>query len=297
MGKTRSGQATPKKKPSARRDRLQKRIEGIRKGLSTRPGVVPVLALLACAIAWLIDHAAGASFAMIAGTKYALLYSMPDGAMKSGRSGSVVYQRNGVRRNFVVPSLVQNDFTQQVRGDFGINSNSWSGLTDEERASFNNAVGFTYVNRFGVTKILKGKALYVRLNQNLTTIGQAPITTCPLPIDVVGLLTFDADVDVTPLSENFALTFSPTPVAADTSIVVMATMPLPAGYSRPSASRYRIITIWPPATATNQNVVGDYTSKFGAVPEGAKVFFKAYAISEITGQASPVNIASGVAHT
>lgn len=213
-----------------------------------------------------------------------MLYLLANNGLLSGRASGNVYQRNGRLRGFAVPKLVQNDFTNSVRNRFGQNSSDWNSLSDDERNSWLSASGFTTSDRFGRTIPLVGKQLFVSLNNNLAAVGIATIAECPLPelVDSITTLTpgtFDNS------ASTCSLAYAPSPVPANTAVLLFATAPQSAGTSRPGNSKYRVIAQLAPADASPKGVGASYVIKFGVPPVGAKVFFKAVSINTITGQA------------
>lgn len=222
----------------------------------------------------------------------ALLYSMPDGEAKSGRTGSVVYQRNGRRRNFVVPALVQNSFTQGVRAAFSALSSAFKALTADQINAWNATEGFFKSDRFGKQVAVKGKSLYVALNQNLINVGVTPISDPPLAgaVPAIDNLTVTAAAGAGTVS----LVFSPSPTDADTIHLVFATPSLSPGVRKPSKSKYRLISTIAGAATTPAAVGTAYVAKFGAMTAGANLFVKLIPINSVTGQAGAPIVASDI---
>lgn len=227
------------------------------------------------------------------GTSLALLVLLPDGMAMSGRSGSIVHMRNGVRRNFVVPALVQNSYTTPIRAAFSAFSAGFRALTQAQIDAWNSASGFTFSDVFGRQKVISGKALYVRLNQNLFNAGEGAIADPPLAGSVDGIVTLSigtADIS----STDLLLTFTATPTAADVIHLVEATGNLSAGVSRPRRSDFRVIGLLPVGTATGADMYPNWLAKFGAPVAGAKVFIRLTPINKGTGQAGGSIVAGAV---
>lgn len=230
------------------------------------------------------------------GVLTAALVIFPDGMNRSGRSGGLVFQRNGRTRRMVVPALVQNTATSTSRNNFAAPSIQWATLTDVERASWNNAIGFTYVDRFGTVHELKGKALFTRINKNLLTVGQPTIATCPPLGAPLGLCTLSG-VGVGGTSLNFTAsqdtgTTCSTVVLADTAFILMATAQLSPGRTRIGASQYRILDILAPAaTLTAVDIKAIYEARFGPLTTGQRIGLKGYIINTLNGQASATLVA------
>lgn len=215
----------------------------------------------------------------------ALLINHPDGTQLSGRAGSVVHQRNGVRRNYVTPRLVQNGYTQPVRVRLGLLSAGWRALTQTEQDAWINLSGIFKSNRFGVPRPVKGKAAFVELNTNLINVGGTVITT-PNPLaDVPSITSATVVSDVS--SATVTATYATTPTDIGVIHLVFATPLLSSGVNRPRPSDFRQIGQIPANTASPYLGFADWTAKFGALIAGQKLFLKFIAINTTTGQASP----------
>jgi len=280
MAKTKdSGAGTGGKKSKAREilDALSEAGKARVKAMQGK-GLVWLLFALACGIAALFDwHAAP-------GVSLGLLYLMPDGEAKSGRTGSVVYMRNGRRRNFVVPALVQNTYTMPVRASFGGISNSFRALTPSQQAGWNSATGFFQSDRFGRSKEVRGKALYVMLNQNLFNIGAALITDVPVAQAVQPITGGSLSAAVT--GNLFDVSFDPNPIDANVAAIVFATAQLSPGVNKPGKSEFRMISLLSPGATSPADLFAAYTTKFGPLVAGGRVFVKFRVINNTTGQSA-----------
>lgn len=228
----------------------------------------------------------GAAF----GASTAILYIFAFDGKVSGRMDGNVLMRNGRGRGFVVPSLVQNGYTAGVRSLLAQLSQGFRGLTQAQIAAWN-SFEMTVSNRFGQSKIIKGKACYVRLNANLINVGGTPISDPPVLEDVAGItsLSFTATAPNT-----MPLTFSPTPTDANVAHLVFATANLSPGISRPSKSAFRLIDVIAGGTATGVAEGANFVTKFGSLVAGDKVFVKLVPVNFTTGQAGVGIIASAV---
>src|SRR3990167_2233327 len=65
----------------------------------------------------------------VSGISLAVLTLLPEGQQRSGKSGSVVWLRNGVMRTKGFPALVQNAYTTAVRATLSGLSAAWRGLS------------------------------------------------------------------------------------------------------------------------------------------------------------------------
>lgn len=235
-------------------------------------------------------HLTPAAIAM-AGIKYALLYACPDGSVKSGRAGSVVYMRNGRRRNFVVPSLVRNAYTQLQRSSFQAQSAAFRSLSYLQQATWNSANDIYKSNRFGVPVLIKGKSLFVMCNRNLDLVGATNIDVFPAnhpAPESVESITASYDPG---LAHTFAMDASlqggVTTLPADTSFALYATGMLSQGVSRPKQSSFRLIQVLAPAASLSSvNILTAYEAKFGPIATNARIYLQARTIFGTSGVAS-----------
>lgn len=247
---------------------------------ATKKGAAGVALLLLAVIAWTYGSAGHALSAA--------LYIFANDGKVSGRMSGDVKMRNGRQRGFTVPSLVQNVYTSIVRSRFQGLSSSYRGLTAGDIATWVNATGYTYTDRFAASHALKGKGLYMRLNSNLLNLGLSPISTAPLatgvsPVEITGGLSSNL---TSTLSQNFL----PSPVPTGFGVIVFATTSLNIGITRPSKSAYRQIAILNTADVSPRNLWVEYTAKFGTPVVGANVFFKFITVNAVTGEASAASI-------
>lgn len=243
----------------------------------------------------LLAHKAEAAIAhakKLSGAIILVLYQFANNGLLSGRQGGNVMMRNGRARKMTVPSLVQNAYTQAQRASLGAFSSLWNSLTQAQITAWNNRSGFFRSDRFGISHEIKGKTLFVALNQNLFNTGGIPISDPPSATDVPGITSLS--LAIADAANTFVLTFDPTPTVTNVIHLVFATAPLSLGTSKPSLSAYRLISIIPGATATGTTMQTAYTDKFGAPVAGTKIFMKLIPIQRVTGQAGPAIVASTV---
>lgn len=283
MSKSKTEASEPKNSKPARKS--FKLSDYIRK---RKKMVAPMIAFLAFAAitAILVTHGFHVISSFTGST--AILYLFAFDGKVSGRMDGNVLMRNGRGRGFVVPALVQNAFTTVVRALLAALSQNWSGgLTDANRASWNSMSWLFKSNRFGQSKQVKGKAAYVALNANLVNAGEATIDDAPLE---AGVTTMADDIALAAdQSSGIELTTAGAFIAVTGKVLVFATAPQPAGVSRPSESRYRMLdTILGNGTTSPHDITNKYQDKFGTAWSttpflGGKIFVKL----------KPINITSG----
>jgi hypothetical protein len=106
----------------------------------------------------------------------------------SGKIGGHVASKNkggAYLRTKVTPSNPQTVAQSNARNILATLSTQWSGLSDSQRQSFNDAVAdFSTTDIFGDLRNPSGINLYVKLNANLINTGQAQLTSAPSKIGI-----------------------------------------------------------------------------------------------------------------
>ena len=199
-------------------------------------------------------------------------------------NGSVIQRgRYGyIQRVKVSPVNPQSTDQQTQRGTFSGLSSAWRDLTDAQRATWINGAGdFPYRDWFGDSQVLSGNALFVKLNTVLANLGIAQNDTLPAAVAVP--LVTATSITAAAGAGTIALVFTPSPVPADTQMVVYATPNLSPGVNF-FKNKFRIITRIAAAAATPQAIGAAYVAKFGAMTAGKKIAVRIVNASELTGQ-------------
>lgn len=176
------------------------------------------------------------------------------------------------------------------RASFGGISQLWRGLTDAQRASWNQSTDdYPYQNRLGDLKTLSGFGLHQKLNLNLKLIGEDPIS---VPLSPVAL-PFPTDGEASTLTTASIVVQGDLDgnELAEANGVLFATEPMSPGVKN-FKKRLRLIenaislsgeSSW----STGVDVIADYSDVFGTPTLGSRIGFKFVTISSATGQASP----------
>lgn len=256
---------------------------GVRRPVRGNPNLryVVICILLVASLVYL-----PALIALACGAKLALLFITPDGLILSGKSGSLVYQKNGVRRINTPPANTSTVYRQFVKSTLGDFSSLWRGLTQTQQNSWLNAEGFTTKNRVGKFNPTKGKRLYTKLNFNLTVIGVADISDAPAPVAVPA-----PAINVQPIADESASTLSAVPTNTDAALGVVfeATPVLSFGSNSPGRNKFREFWALSDSTSvliTSAALYARYETRFGTLAVGDTFFIKASYISNVTGQQS-----------
>lgn len=242
-------------------------------------GVIAVVVMLVAICAY--------HFSAMSHVGEAVLYLFANNGKLSGRMGGDVKMRNGRSRGFTVPSLVRNAYTSSARSLFAGLSSSFRSLTPDQIAGWNAAAGFSFVDRFAQSHVLKGKQLYISLNSNLSNTLNAMIADAPVPSGILPLpdQTLAATTIVT---DSIQLGSSLLLVPAGTSLLISATALQSPGVSRPSQSAFRLIATIAGGSSIPIELIAAYSTKFGGITSGAKLFVQCVSVNNTTGEASAI---------
>lgn len=188
-----------------------------------------------------------------------------------GKVGGTVFSKNRAGayvRTKVTPANGQTARQSFVRQLLGAISQSWSGLTQSARDSFDGAVAqWSKTDIFGDIRNPTGKNLFTRLNINLANSGQAEILFAPDKLEMPFLTATDVAYD------GSAMLITGIANTAGAVLVVSATAPQSAGTNF-FRGKYRQIGYYAGATATTADLFDDYVAKFGVPATLANVSFE-----------------------
>lgn len=198
--------------------------------------------------------------------------------LSKNRAGSYV-------RNKTTPVNPQTGFQQAVRQRLGALSTEWGALTQPQRQSWiASTASFPYTDIFGDKKELDGKSLFVKLNSNLSNVGNPTIQQAPASVGV-------------PVFGIVNATFSPGATGLDDLLITVSAPTVPVGfklaiYATPAVkpgvefvkNKFRFIGT---ATATGSNVDATalYNERFGGIfPAGYGMQIRVALVSTTSGQ-------------
>lgn len=206
-----------------------------------------------------------------------------------GKAGGTVYSKNkgGLYiKNFVPPSNPQTTKQQLVRGEFGVNASSWSGISESDRAAWRAAAAtFPYQDDFGDTKYYSGFNLFMKMNSNLSASDQ-PFTDYPSMSETAKIIgsvspaAYDIGAATLTVTVNYVLGND-----FDGAIILQATPPIPAGRNSASTLMRKINSTGyagsalstTPDPAAQFNV---YNNTFGQLQAGDRILIRVRAVSE-----------------
>lgn len=204
-----------------------------------------------------------------------------DGRNKIGGHVASKNRSGAYFRTKVTPVNRQSTRQTAVRSLLTTISQSWRGLTEVQRESWNSAVqNFKKTNIFGDIVHPSGFNLFQRLNNNIITLGGTLIDTPPVVADLDGYtgLALTYTVGTPALS----LTFTGAS-GTDHGYKLFATAPVSAGKNFVK-SEYRLIKHGTAIATSPLNILADYTAVFGGVGNiGDKIFVKIVPCGAVSG--------------
>ena len=207
-----------------------------------------------------------------------------DGRNKVGGHVLSKNRAGSYMRTKVTPVNPQTSYQADARNILGNLSQAWRGLTDEQRQTWNNAVGdYARTDIFGDIKNPSGFNLFVKLNTNRMLFSLAQLDSAPFPQAIPEISITDLSLDL--MGPAFALTFSPA-VPANTGIKFFITAGQSAGKNFVK-SEYRMLTVLPATEVSPYTFEVPYQVRFCLPAEGSKVFAKLVVVNTATGQESP----------
>ena len=147
------------------------------------------------------------------------------------------------------------------------------GLTDAQQEAWRQAAASNPVRDvFGDSITLTGINLYTRLNSLRALMGLEPLDEPP-PVVQVGAPELTSVV-ANPVDAILNISFSPSPVPADTYMFIWATEPLNPGVAF-VAHKLRLLTILPPGTTSPAELFPAYLERVGNLVNGKRIYLAA----------------------
>ena len=206
----------------------------------------------------------------------------------SGKLGGQVFSKNrggSYVRTKVTPSNARTSAQMAVRGPFASVSSAWSGLSEDQRKSFNGFVSsYGKTDIFGDIRNPSGKALFQRLNQNLILSNQPNIAVCVSPQEVP----FADLVDITVSNAENSMNITTAGDTTGCKLLVFATNPLSHGTSFVK-NKLRLIGVFSGGDSVAFDVADAYNEKFGAFANAMNIHVGVRVINS-NGQASPLEV-------
>lgn len=210
----------------------------------------------------------------------------------SGSVGGQTYSRNRYGtyvRIRAVPTLVQNEYTTGVREAFADASRAWFALESKQQDAWAEWSKMNpVVDRLGEKVILAGNAAYIRINAFLIQAGLSQRDEPPVgenPAALTGL-TLNADIG----DGNVEAVFTPTPLAADTHVVIEGALRQTIGqqYLR---NAWKLLKISNAAATSPVNLETEFIARFGSLQVGQILHIRARVLTGSLGLLSAPQVA------
>lgn len=205
----------------------------------------------------------------------------------SGKLGNVVFRRGrygSVISTRSMPTLVQSDYTTDVRGRLAILSQQWGALTDEQKEAWKTwAQTHQVTDRLGDQITLQGNAAYIQLNANILKAGGTAIDVPPVVGPPLGLVT--ATLTCAAGTPTASLAYTATPLGTGLKLQIWA-----AVVDSPGRAYYRnmlkLVKVSAAAAASPVTFETELAARFGTLIEGQLVHVEACVVDPATGLVS-----------
>lgn len=202
---------------------------------------------------------------------------------QSGSVAGVTSSRNRFgqyRRTRAVPVNPNTDAQVAARSRLSSLAQAWRGLSALTKAAWTAyAAANPRVDSLGQVIVLTGAQMYVSFNSQREAFGFAAADAVPVGVQPTAPVISDWTFTV---GSECAITFTPTPLPADTALVVEVASPKSPGVT--FVQDYRLIAVAPPASITPFNFYTEIQAKFGTIGEGVILWGRFSLFNESTGR-------------
>lgn len=205
------------------------------------------------------------------------------GAM-SGSVGGITASRNRFGAYFRVrakPVISTSTYAQEAKGILAAATTRWQTLTDAQRNAWETyADTHPVTNSLGIPQALTGHQAFVGINaridrDNGTLLDDPPPAAAP---DGLGTLALTADIG----TGNFEIAFTPTPLAADDKLWVLAAVVNSPGINYVE-NLLRLVAISSAAQTSPFDIEAAVAARFGTLQVGQKCVVKVGVYDSATG--------------
>jgi len=206
-----------------------------------------------------------------------MLILYPEGQLRSGKNGSLVFSKRGYVSPLKLHSTATNAATSKVRFRFSEINIVWR-LSCRTNPAFKvawNATQYSDINTIGNRHILSGKAAFIRVNQYLFQSNQLPTILPPVNAIAPSVRGFNIVAHASALQLKVGMNID----VNNHSVNVYASAPLSAGVRNPDGSVFRKIGTFDYSALTSINVYTQYIKKFGYMPAGSLIAVLVQSIS------------------
>jgi len=179
---------------------------------------------------------------------------------------------------------------QAARAILSAFAQAWRGLTQAQRDAWEAATSnFPFSDRLGQSRLLSGSQLYTKLNSMLASVGQAAITSPPIPSAIPSASVGTVVVDLS--GPTYTAVY--TPPGAGFTTQLWATPPVSPGINYVK-NLYKQIDAVAGTTVSPIDFESAYNAVFGVPPLGTKIFVKAVVVQNASGLSSAGSTSSTI---
>lgn len=185
-------------------------------------------------------------------------------------------------RTKVTPVNPQSTSQQNARAILGSLAQTWRTLTEPQRQSWIDAApNFPFSDIYGNSKILSGSTLFQKLNNTLSSNEVQINLLAPSPSQIPNLAL--ASLTATAGTQLLSLDFAPSPIPANTILIIESTGNVPPGISFVK-NKFRKISTASSSDTSPANLTSDFTDVHGSLVIGQKIFVRVKVLNTVTGQ-------------
>lgn len=210
----------------------------------------------------------------------------------SGTAGSTTASHNRAGpylRTRTIPTNPNTASQRNSRNSFASAARAWQGLSAGQRTAWAASASLLIlVDALGKNYVPSGFQYFMSVNRNTFVYSgsTATILTPPASAIPAALLTLVAAADSG--TAVHTLTYTATPLAALTKLVIEATPQMSKGISFIKHGLYRQILVSAAAAASPANIAASYLAKFGALISGKQIAYRVRVVTSDGNVSAPV---------
>lgn len=201
-------------------------------------------------------------------------------------------QGNTIRTK-ITPINRRTSYQTSLRSNFATIARAWAGLGEAVINAWNAAAAqMSHTNIFGDKVFNSGFNLFMELNRNLFTAGQAAITAPPSSYAVTGATLSSVDID-SAAGGTFTITCSVAAVPAGETCLVFVTPQLSPGVSNVNQKFVLLKTIATGGDIDAASIKTEYIARFGSLVAGKTIGVGVNFVGNTSGMRKVVKFKAG----
>ena len=198
-----------------------------------------------------------------------MLIQFPEGQLRSGKSGSLVFSKAGYVSPHKAHTLPKNASNTKVQSNFQLFSSFYKYFARGDASFIPSWASYKFevTNRIGNKVIITGKAAFIRMNMNLVGSGQSPVEMPPTNLFVQGIPRMGIATSVTGSLLRIQITAN----SNLQSVNVFASGGFSAGKHSADKNMFRKIATIDCSVANLHNVLPQYLAVFHSFLKGNRM--------------------------